>query len=252
MSRARICGGAGRPLSVAALLVTALVSVTLSAQADPDALYREREQVARAREAAAIWQGRVSGNAKDFESLWKLARATYWLGEHDQQDARRGWLERGVAAARAAAALEPKRPEGYFWMAANMGALAESFGIRQGLRYRGPIKDALETVLRLDPAYLDGSADRALGRWYHRVPGLFGGDKKRAEAHLRTSLKYNPDSIISRFFLAETLFELDRDAEAMQELQKVMDAPLDPDFEPEDREFKQKAADLIAKRAPKR
>ena len=132
-------------------------------------------------------------------------------------------------------------------MAANMGALAESFGLRQGLRYRGPIKDALETVLALAPAYLDGSADRALGRWYHRVPGLFGGDKKKAEAHLRKSLTYDANSTVSHFFLAETLLELDRNAEALQELQRVIDAPVNPDFDPEDREYKQKAAALLAK-----
>ena len=241
-----------RALMLAMIAATLLVPERVVAQADPDVLYRQREDLSRARQAAEIWEARVTADPKDFESHWKLARATYWLGEHDEQNARRRWLERGVNAGRAAAALEPKRPEGHFWMAANMGALAESFGIRQGLRYRGPIKDALETVMRLDPAYLDGSADRALGRWYHRVPGLFGGDKRKAEAHLRKSLTYNPNRTISRFFLAETLFELDRDAEAIQELQKVIDGPLHPDFAPEDREFKKKAADLIAKQTPRR
>jgi hypothetical protein len=137
-------------------------------------------------------------------------------------------------------------------MAASMGALAESFGLRQGLKYRGAIKDALETVLRLDPAFLDGSADRALGRWYFRVPGLFGGSKTKSEAHLRKSLTYNPDSILSRYFLAETLFDMDRDREAVEELQKVIAAPLSRDFEPEDRQFKQKAMDLLAARQKRR
>jgi tetratricopeptide (TPR) repeat protein len=238
--------------SMSRLLIVGLAAAVLhaaaGAQSDPDAAYRERTNLARAQEAAAIWQARLAADPKDFESAWKLARATYWLGDHDAQTTRRQWLERGVEAGRAAAAVEPKRPEGHFWMAANMGALAESFGLRQGLRYRGAIKDALETVLTLDAAFLQGSADRALGRWYHRVPRLFGGDKKKAEAHLRKSLTYNPDSTISHFFLAETLFELDRDAEAFQELQKVIDAPPHPDFGPEDREFKQKAMDLLARR----
>jgi tetratricopeptide (TPR) repeat protein len=237
---------------VSRLILLALVAAGSAAaqQADPDALYREREDLGKAKEAAGLWQTRLTGNSRDFESAWKLARMTYWLGEHDVQDARRKWLERGVEAGKTAAAVEPKRPEGHFWMAANMGALAESFGLRQGLRYRGPIRDALEVVLKLDPAYLQGSADRALGRWYHRVPGLFGGDKKKAEAHLRKSLTYNPDSTISHLFLAETLFELDRDAEAVQELRKVIDAPLHPDFAPEDKEYKQKAAELLKKRRP--
>ena len=52
-------------------------------------------------------------------------------------------------------------------MAANMGALAESFGLRQGIKYRGAIKDALLTVLKIDPAFQEGSADRALA-WTSR------------------------------------------------------------------------------------
>ena len=50
--------------------------------------------------------------------------------------------------------------------------------MRQGIKYRGAIKDALLTVLKLDPAFQQGSADRALGRWYYKVPGLFGGSKR--------------------------------------------------------------------------
>src|SRR5439155_987244 len=95
------------------------------------------------------------------------------------------------------------RPEGHFWIAANMGALAESFGLRAGLKYRKPVKEELETVLRLDPAFQQGSADRALGRWYFKVPRLFGGSHKLAEDHLRASLKYNANSTASRYFLSE-------------------------------------------------
>ena len=88
-----------------------------------------------------------------------------------------------------------------------MGALAESFGMRQGLKYRGDINDELLTVLKLDPAFQQGSADRALGRWYYKVPGLFGGSRKKSEEHLRKSLTYNPNSSASHFFLAETLID---------------------------------------------
>ena len=74
------------------------------------------------------------------------------------------------------------------------------------------------------------------------MPGLFGGSKKKSEEHLRKSLTYDPQSTASRFFLAETLFELDRKADAIAELQRVIDGPLNPEWEPEDREFKQQAA----------
>ena len=212
---------------------------------DPDALYQQRESLASAQRAEAIWAARLVRDAKDFESAWKLARARYWLGSHADEKARKGYLEAGIAAGRAAVAAGPNKPDGHFWIAANMGALAESFGLRQGLKYRGDIKDELEIVLRLDPAYLQGSADRALGRWYYKVPGMFGGSDKKSEEHLRKSLTYNPNSHSSLYFLAETLIELKRKPEAKTILQRLLDAPSDPDWAPEDREFKQKASVLI-------
>ena len=217
------------------------------AQTDADALYRERATAGKAEAAAKLWELQLAANPADVDAAWKLARAMYWIGTHGAAAAQRPALERGVSAGRQAATLAPGRPEGHFWMAANMGALAESFGMRQGLRYRGAIKDALETVLRIDPAFQQGSADRALGRWYHKVPGLFGGSEQKAEEHLRRSLTYNPDSTASRSFLAETLFELGRDREAREELQKVIAAPLDPDWEPEDRDFKEQARRRLLK-----
>jgi tetratricopeptide (TPR) repeat protein len=183
----------------------------------------------------------LASDPRSFDAAWKLARADYWLGGHAPESERRGFFERGIDAGRKAAALEPNRPEGHFWLAANMGALAESFGVRQGLKYRKPVKDALETVLRLNPSFQEGSADRALGRWYFKVPRLFGGSRRLAESHLRKSLTYNPNSTASHFFLAELLLDEGRTGEGRAELQKVLDAPLDPEWIPEDREFKEKA-----------
>jgi len=212
---------------------------------DPDALYARRDDLASARQATVIWESRLKQNPKDFESAWKLARALYWLGGHAPEAEGKALLERGIAAGRTAVSLEPNRPEGHFWIAANMGALAESFGMRQGLKYRGEIRDEMLMVLKLDPAFQKGSADRALGRWYYKVPGLFGGSKKKSEEHLRKSLTYDPNSTASHYFLAETLVADGRKEDARAELQKVIDAPLDPAWTPEDREFKQKAQRLL-------
>jgi hypothetical protein len=219
---------------------------------DPDALYAQRDDPASARRAEAIWAERLETNPRDFESAWKLARARYWLGGHAPQSERKTFFEQGIAAGRIAVGIEPKRPEGHFWIAANMGALAESFGLRQGLKYRGDIKSELLTVLKLDPAFQHGSADRALGRWYFKVPGLFGGSKTKSEEHLRRSLTYAPNSTASHFFLAETLLDAGRREEGLAELQRVVDAPIDPEWAPEDREFKEKARKLLESLAGKR
>ncbi|HEV8210638.1 MAG TPA: TRAP transporter TatT component family protein [Vicinamibacterales bacterium] len=204
-------------------------------------MYADRANLASAQRAADIWSAILASEPRNFEAAWKLGRVDYWLGGHGTERERRAHLEAGIVAGRKAADIEPQKPEGYFWIAANMGALAESFGLRQGLKYRKPIKESLETVLRLDPPFMEGSADRALGRWYFKVPRLFGGDRKLSEAHLRKSLSYNPDSTVSHFFLGELLDDEGRKDEARAEFQRVIDAPVNPNWTPEDQEFKEKA-----------
>jgi len=227
-------------LALSGASVRAQPSAPASAS-EADRLYAARGAGTEARRAADLWSSALERNAQDFESAWKLARACYWLGSHLKGDELRRQFERGMTAAQAAIRIAPNKPDGHFWLAANMAGLAESQGMRAGLHYRTPIRESLEKVLQIDPGYQQGSADRALGRWYFKVPGLFGGSKKESEAHLRKSLTYNPQSTASWYFLAETLIALDRKSEARAALQKVIDAPFDPEWTPEDREWKDKA-----------
>lgn len=216
---------------------------------DLDALYRDRARPESARAAEQAWAARVGADAKDFDAAWKLSRIRYWLGTNGPgtADEKKRVLEAGIAAGRTAMAAKPDAPDGHFWMAANMGALADAHGLRQGIKYRTPIREALEKALALDPAFLDGSPDRALGRWYFKVPRLFGGDLEKSEAHLRKALSYNESSIISMLFLAETLLERGKKDEARAVLQKAIATPPDPDWAPEDAQFKVQAAALLKK-----
>ncbi len=79
------------------------------------------------------------------------------------------------------------------------------------------------------------------------MPGLFGGSKKKSEEYLRKALTYNPQSVITRLFLAETLIELNRDADARKELEAAIAAPDDPEWLPEDRRFREQAKALLEK-----
>ena len=198
-----------------------------------------------AKRAVDLWAAALRRDPADYDALWKTARADYWLGGHVAEKDRMAILEDGIARGRAAVSLAPNRPEGHFWMAADMGAAGE-LSSRAGLKYRKAIKEELETVLRIDAGFLQGSADRALGRWYFKVPRLFGGNKKSAEEHLRASLKYDPHSTASHFFLAELLLDDGRRDEARAEAQQVLDALPDPEWEPENQEFKRQARALLA------
>src|SRR4029079_2095892 len=108
-----------------AIQVPADPSTSLRA-GDPDALYKDRENLDSAKQAAGLWAGRLARDDGDLDSAYKLAQARYWLGTNGLPEGeRKPALEAGIAAARIAIALKPNRPEGHFWLAANMGALAE-------------------------------------------------------------------------------------------------------------------------------
>jgi hypothetical protein len=215
---------------------------------DADALYANRASLADAQGAATRWQERLTRHPDDFEAAWRLGRASYWLGGHlPAVPARVAAFETGMDAARKAIAARAGRPEGYFWLAANMGGLAELKGLRAGIKYRAPVRQNLEKVLSIDPAFQHGSADRALGRWYFKVPGLFGGSNRKSEEHLRKSLTYHPQSIASRYFLAETLEDMGRKADTVLILREIETLAVDPDWVPEDTEFKQKARAMLAR-----
>lgn len=214
---------------------------------DPDVLYAGREKLSNARAAAAGWNARLAADPRDFDAAWKLARAAYWLGGHVPSDERRQQYEMGIDAGRRAVAIAPERPEGHFWLAADMGAMAESFGLRLGIRYRGPVRRELETVLQIAPSYQQGSADRALGRWHLRVPWLFGGRKEESVEHLRRALTYDPANAASHSFLADTFLAMSRRDEALAELRAVLEAPEDEEWGPEAREFKDKARARLAR-----
>src|SRR6187431_2997232 len=119
------------------VMVSCISGLDARGQADltssPDALYARREEAGFAARAADAWAARLAAAPGDFEAAWKLSRARYYIGTNGRVDGRRAALDAGMAAARTAIALQPAKPEGHFWLAANMGALAESFGMSQGL-----------------------------------------------------------------------------------------------------------------------
>ena len=225
------------------------VFVTLAgaqeAQDSPDELYRHREDIASAKRAADIWQ--PLADQGDFDAAWKLARACYWLGTHAPQAERKATLERGVAAGQQAIKAEANKPEGHFWTAANMGALVESFGLSQGMKYGGTIKRELETSLRIAPGWQDGSAECALGHWYESAPWIAGGRPSKAEEWYRKAIAINPQSRNSLLSLANVLIERKRFDEAKPLLRRVIDAPTDPEWIPEDRELVAQAIAALKK-----
>ena len=112
---------------IKSVYLTALLALCVDARlaaevpASVDALYARREDPVAARQAADQYLAHHRAAPQDFVGGWKLARASYFLGTQGPDAERRMWLETGLAAATDAVALNDARPEGHFWLAANMG-----------------------------------------------------------------------------------------------------------------------------------
>lgn len=238
------------PSAVAALSLAAALAAAApptEPPEDPDALYRQRETPELAMRAAEIWEARLAEDPKDFDVACKLARARFYVGEASPRSQRARHFKKGVEAARVAIALEPERPDGQFWLGANLGALAGVSGRLSALRRRSSIREAFEASLARDPDFARGAAYCALGKYYNDVPAFFGGDKQKAEELLRRCLEYDPDSTVGHYYLGQTLLGLGRKTEAVAALRTALDAPVDPDRVAESRLWKERAERLLAR-----
>jgi tetratricopeptide (TPR) repeat protein len=233
---------------VAAAATLSICGTTAAAQTslpdDPDALYAMRQDWASATRAADLWEQHASTS---YEAAWKLARVCYWLSSHGPTDGRRRQLERGVSAGENAVRLLPDQPEGHFWLSVDMGRLAQAAGLRAGLRYRGRIKSEIERVLSIDARYENGSADAVLGEWYRTVPRLFGGSHREAEVHYRRALDINPRNAPALQYYAQFLEADGRPSEARELWERLRDEEMEPNWIPEGKEYKQIAADHLAR-----
>lgn len=224
----------------AVCLLAALCALVGAGQDDPEALYRQREDLSAARRAATIWAAKADF---EYDAAWKLSRISYWLGTHAPDPA--AALERGVRAAEAATRLASDRPEGHFWLAANLGALAEASGPIEGVKSRGRIKRELERAVAIDPVWEEGSAEAALGQWYLEVPRVLGGSRSKAKDHLDHVLRLFPQNKTALTLLAQERVEAGHPDEARALLQRVLDAPGNPAWAPEDRELRRQAIDRL-------
>jgi predicted Zn-dependent protease len=83
------------------------------------------------------------------------------------------------------------------------------------------VREEVDATLALDPRNLRALA--LSGNVYLEVPGLFGGDREKAEAQFRRALEIDPHFTVARVDLARVLIAKGRAAEARRELQRVVD-----------------------------
>lgn len=175
----------------------------------------------------------------------RLGKCYYWIGAHSGEDDRTALFQKGIDWSKKAIQLNSKSAGGYFWLGVNNGKYGESRGILKSLFLVGPIKEAMQQVIAIDPAYEYGGAYRVLGRMYYKLPGFAGGGVDKSITNLKKSLEYAPNISTTHIFLAESYIKQKDYQSAKNELNLVLKSAVIPGLEPEFQDDKATAARLL-------
>jgi tetratricopeptide (TPR) repeat protein len=197
-------------------------------QADQE--YAQREDLARVRSAIALLRQARTVDYGSYDVVWKLARASYYLGDHTTDEREREIAFReGIEAAKTAVQLQPDRPEGHFWLGANYGGDAENSTLA-GLANVEDIRANMEKVIQLDESYQSGSAYLGLGQLYLKAPRVLGGDTNKAIGYLEKGLRFGSENALLRITLAEAYNQAKRYADARKQIQFIMQMKPHPEY----------------------
>ncbi|MEO6588669.1 MAG: TRAP transporter TatT component family protein [Pyrinomonadaceae bacterium] len=188
---------------------------------------------------------------KDSECAWAyglLSEINYWLGEYaDDADDKVFFFNEGVECGKEGTAIEENSLEANFWLSVNSGSYGQEKGIMQSLSLINPIKDAAEKALKLDETYFYGGPHRVLGRLFHKAPGFpFSiGSTKKAIEHLEKAVEIGPKFLLNRLFLAEAYISNRDKTKAREQLEWILDSPVNKNHELEDEGYKIEAESLL-------
>ena len=143
----------------------------------------------------------------------------------------------------------PNRAEPLIWQGIVLSTYAGAKGGLGALGLAKQSRAALEAAIKIDADALQGSAYTSLGTLYYKVPGfpIGFGNKSKAREYLQHALAINPEGIDPNFFYGEFLFEQDQYPQALQHLQKALQAPPRPGREVADAGRRKEIEALIAK-----
>ncbi len=228
-------------------LVQADKTVAPEKIAEADQLYSQRENLSKVRLGVALLRQARTADYGRYEAAWKLARISYYLGAHTEDERERDEAFReGTEAGKTAVQLSNEKPEGHFWLGANYGGSAEHSTLA-GLSNIEDIRREMEAVLRIDEQFQAGSAYLVLGQLYLEAPRLLGGDYRKALEYLEKGLRFGSNNPLLRLRLAEAYHEANRDAEARKQTDVLLKMTPDPDYVPEYKEAADKAKKLLEK-----
>jgi tetratricopeptide (TPR) repeat protein len=187
----------------------------------------------------------------NFEANWKCARSLRYYAVKSQQANVKDWKKicaamgkEGMTYAQKAIDLNPKKPDGYYFYALNVGVYADGVSIVKALKegLKDKTQKSFEKVIAIDKNYEKCGALVGLGRFWAVLPWPLA-DKKKSLSYYRQyqasgHFGDEPEAVV---YLAELLIDMggkDNKAEARKILTSL---------KTDNAYFKKTAMDLLAK-----
>jgi len=213
--------------------------------AQADQLYAKRDDLMQLRSGIVSLRQAVTKDPDNYEAAWKLSKFNYYLATHaENTNERDEAFKAGIEAGKSAVELQNDKPDGHFWLGANYGGAAQHSAI-EGLATVNDIRSEMETVLRLDQGYQNGSAYMVLGLVYLNAPAIVGGDPKKAVEEMEKGLPYGEPNAFLHLYLAEAYRKVGRNDDARREIKKILTMNPDPSYLPEYKEASGEAQKLL-------
>ncbi len=155
-----------------------------------------------------------------------------------------------AAQAEAMAKKNPGRAEPLAWQALALLCEADARHNFSSLQLVGHAHTLLERAAALDPNALGPGVIYAnLGSLYAELPGfpVSFGDARKARAYLDKALAASPTGLDSNYFHGDFLYREGQPADAIQALEKALQAPSRPGHALADRGRKWEAGQLLGK-----
>ena len=201
--------------------------------AEADRLFAGRNDLVKVREGIVALRQAQAEDQANYDLAWRLTKFNYYLGAHSPNaDERDKSFHDGIEAGKLAVKLQDAKPEGHFWLGANYGGSAKT-SVLSGLSEFDDVKHEMETVLKLDEGYQNGSAYLGLGQLYLEAPGLLGGDTQKSIQYLEKGLKLGPDNALLRAQLVAAYVAAHRNDDARKQIDALLAMKPAPGYEPE-------------------
>jgi hypothetical protein len=190
--------------------------------------------------------------ARDYESLWRGARACAWLADELTEPKQRDqFAQHGMQYAKAAVAVEPKRVEGNYYLGINTGLSAQTKTLR-AYPMVPKVRDAAQAAVRANEMFDHAGPLRLLGSVFTKAPPWPAsiGDVEEGEKFLARAVQLAPDYPHNHLLFGDALVANGKSGDAACAYQQVLEAPSVPEYAHRLEKWKKEAAESLKKLGP--